>query len=112
MDPVVCFYEFENTYVFVTVLRFFKNLLESEILFCSATAKTKTALGILHVLFNYLGASFFKELGIHLPREAKEREMSRWLVHSLLSPCLCMGIIVLVCQSTSALPVRQATLHT
>jgi len=40
----------------------------------SATAKNTTALGILHVWFNYAAASFFKELGIYLSREAKESD--------------------------------------
>ena len=74
---MICFYEFENTYVFVIVPRFFKNLLESEVLVCSATAKTTTELGILHVWLNCLAACFYRELGIHLPGRAKEREMSR-----------------------------------
>jgi len=48
--------------------------LESGILFCCATAATKTALGIIQLGFNYFAASFYKALGVHFSREAKERD--------------------------------------
>ena len=47
----------------------------SEQEYCSATDGTKTASGILHLWFNYLGASFFTAFGIYCAREAKEGDV-------------------------------------
>jgi len=51
-----------------------RNLLDSEILVCSALVGTKIALGCHPPLvwFNYFAASFFKALGIHFSRQAKK----------------------------------------
>jgi len=57
-------------------LRLLENLLESGILFCCATAATKTAPGIILLGSNYFAASFYKALGVHFSREAKERDAS------------------------------------
>jgi len=46
--------------VFGILLRFLKNWLESGNLACSATAGTKTALGIIQLWLNYLAASFLE----------------------------------------------------
>jgi len=62
-----------------THLRFLENLLENENLVCSASARTKTALGG----FNCFVASFFKELCIHFSKEAKEG-LSPVVRHNLL----------------------------
>ena len=63
--------------------RFLQNLLQSENLVFSATAGTKTALGIIQLSFNYFVASFFKALGIHFSRETKEGDA---MVASVFSP--------------------------
>ena len=65
---------------------FLENLLESGNLFCSATATTKTALGIIQLWFNY----FRGILAYTLPGRLS-KEMPLLLVHSLLTPFLCMG---------------------
>jgi len=75
-------------------LRFLENLLESGILFCCATAATKTAPGIILLGSNYFAASFYKALGVRFSREAKERD-APILVHSLLSHFLYIGMISL-----------------
>jgi len=64
-NSVVCFLQVDKTCVKVFGLlpRFLKNLLESEILVCSAMARMKTALGIIQLWFKYFAASFFKALG-------------------------------------------------
>jgi len=43
-------------------------------LFYCATTATKTALGIIQLWFDYFAASFFKALGVHFSREARERD--------------------------------------
>jgi len=72
--PVVCFLEVDKTsvYVFGMLPRFLEIFLESGNLVCSATAATKTASGIIQRWFNFFAASFYKTLGIHFSREAKE----------------------------------------
>jgi len=60
-------------YVFGMLPRFLENVMESGILFCCATAATKTALCITQLWFNYFAASFYKALGVHFSREAEER---------------------------------------
>jgi len=55
----------------------FLDLMDSEILFCCATAATKTALGITQLWFNYF--TLFRGIFLQgtwrtLSREAKERE--------------------------------------
>jgi len=46
-----------------------------ESLVCSATARTKTTLGIFQLWCNCLEASCFSARGIHFFREAKENDM-------------------------------------
>jgi len=41
-------------------------------MFCSATAKTKTALGVIQLWFIYCAASFFKALVIRFSRKGEE----------------------------------------
>ena len=70
---------------------FLENLLESGILFCCATAATKTALGIIQLWFNYFAASLYKAIGVHFSREAKERDApppSSGCIHSCLPFCV------------------------
>jgi len=67
---------------------FLENFLESGNLFCSATAATKTALGSIRLWFN----RFRGILTYTLPGRLI-KGMPRQLVHSLLSPVLCMGMI-------------------
>jgi len=62
---------------------FIENLVESENLVCSDRAGMKTALGIIHPWFIYFKASSQKALGVHLSREAKERDAP---VFSAFSP--------------------------
>jgi len=57
----------------------------SQNLDCSATSGTKTSSGVLHLWFNYLGASFFKAFGIYCAREAKERDASEVSAFTLVS---------------------------
>jgi len=52
---------------------------------------------------------FFKAFDTHFSREAKERE-ALYLVHTLLSPFLCMKMNTAVCHSFGALPEYQDTL--
>jgi len=54
-EPDVYFPEVDKTcvYIFGMLPGFLENLLESENLFCSATAATKTTLGIIQLWFNY-----------------------------------------------------------
>jgi len=80
-------------------------LVERENLVCSATSKAKVAVGILQLWFNYFVA-FFKVLAYAF-LDRVSREVSRQLVHSLLSPFLCMGMITPVCQSFGAHPEHQ-----
>jgi len=61
-------------YVFGRLPGFLEDWLESGNLLCSATAATKTALGVLQLCFNYFAFIFFNELGIHSSWEAKERD--------------------------------------
>jgi len=49
-------------------------LLESENLVYGATAGTKIPLSMIQLCLNYFSASFFKTLGIHFSRWAKERD--------------------------------------
>jgi len=63
-----------NLYTSLAHSQDFLNLLESEHLVCSATATTKTELGIIQLWFNYFAASFYRELGIRFFWEAKERD--------------------------------------
>jgi len=60
--------------------RFLERLLENDKLVCSATARTKTALGILQFCFNHFAASFGKVLDIHFSREVKERNTGSWCI--------------------------------
>ena len=64
-NPIVCFLEVNKACVdvFGILPRILKNLLENENLLCSATAGTKSALGIIQLWFNYFAASFFKVIG-------------------------------------------------
>jgi len=61
----------------------FSKFLVSENLVCSATAGTKTALGILQIWFNYFATYFSRHLICNFPRR-RRRVMPRYLVHSLL----------------------------
>jgi len=85
--PVVRFCEVEKAYVdvFDILPRFFENVV------CSATARTKAALGIIQFWFNYFMSSF-QGLEIHYSRKFEEIDV---LVVGafLLSPVLCTGII-------------------
>jgi len=71
--PVTCFCEVDKTRtdIFDILPRFFKNLLESEDILCSATARTKTALDFLH-LGPISHGIFFKRLGMHFSRDTNE----------------------------------------
>jgi len=61
-------------YVFGMLPGFLEDWLEIGNLLCSATAATKTALGVLQLCFNYFALSCFNELGTHSSFEAKERD--------------------------------------
>ena len=74
--------------VFGMLPRFLENLLESRNLLCSATAATKSALSTTQLWFN----CFHGILVYTLPGRLS-KEMPRYLVHWLLSPFLCMGMI-------------------
>ena len=89
-NPTVCLAKVNKTcvYVFGMLPGCLENLLESGNVFCSATPTTKTALGFIQVWFNY----FRGILSYTLPGRLS-KQMPRWLVHSLLSPFLCMGMI-------------------
>ena len=70
-NPAIYFPEVDKTFVdvFGMLLGFLQNLLVRENLFCSATATTKTALGIIQLWFNYFSgilASLF--LGVLVKR--------------------------------------------
>jgi len=56
-----------------------KNVLESG----SATATTKTALGIIQLWFNY-----FRGILLYTRPERLSKEMPRWLIHSFIHSCL------------------------
>jgi len=73
-NPGVCFLEVDKTYVdlFGILPRFLKSLLESKNLVCNAKARTKSALGINRLWFDYVAIYFFKELGMHFSMEAKK----------------------------------------
>jgi len=75
-DPVLCFLETEKTRVdaFGVLPKFFK-FVTSQKVFCSATARTKTALGILQRWFSYVVASFIKAFGTLFSRRLS-KEMS------------------------------------
>jgi len=77
-----------NLYTSLAHSQDFLNLLESEHLVCSATATTKTELGIIQLWFNYFAASFYRELGIRFFWEAKERCSGSWCIHSCLPFCV------------------------
>jgi len=85
-------------------------MLQSENLVRSATTWMETAVGIMQVWFNYFAASVSRHLAYTFPGRLR-RDMSRQLVHSLLSP-LCIGIITPVCQSFGGSPEHQVTWHT
>jgi len=51
-------------------------MLESENLVSNATARTKTALGVIQFWLNYFTSFFFKALGIHVCSKATERGVS------------------------------------
>jgi len=87
MIPHVSFLEIDKIWacVFNILLRFLKNLLESETLLCSATSGTKTSLGIIQLSFNYFVAFFSRYFAYTFP-ERLRRELPMYLVHSLLSP--------------------------
>jgi len=59
----------------------------------------KTGLGV-QVWLQYSAASLFKALAIHFSIEAKDKDTSVFLcvLHSLLSPPLCMGMVTSVWQ--------------
>jgi len=60
--PAIYFPEVDKIciYVFGMLPGFLENLLESGNLFCSATAATKTALGIIQLWFNYFRGSWHR----------------------------------------------------
>ena len=96
-NPVICFLKFdktEQTYVdvFGILPRFLESLVQGENLVCSATAGTKTTMDFIQLWFNYFAGTFLKALGISFPRRLR-REISRYLVYSLQSLSLCMGMI-------------------
>jgi len=75
-NPAIYFPEVYKTCVsvFSWLPGFLENLLESKNLFCSATAATKTALGIIQLCINRVALSFFNKLGIHSSWEVKQRD--------------------------------------
>ena len=79
--------------VFGILLRFLKNLLESEILTCNAMARMKTALGIIQLWFIYFTVSFFKALGNlnikHLKIPGKHRGPHETLTRATCGPRVC-----------------------
>ena len=113
LDPVVCFLEVDKTCVDVVGIlpRFIENFLDIYNLVCSATARTKNALGIIQLWFNYFAASFSKALGMHFSREAKEGYAPVVNAFSLV-PFLCIGMINPVCQSFGARPGHQVAWYT
>jgi len=92
-------------YVFGMFPGFLENLLESGNLFGSATAATKTALGIIQLWFNY-----FRDMLAHTLPGRLSKEMPRsWFIYSCLPFCVWGWSI---CHSFAALPKRHATWHT
>jgi len=71
---VACFFEVDKTCadIFGILPRFMGKLLESEKIFCSSTARTKTAPGVLQLWIDYFEASFLKALGKNFSRQAED----------------------------------------
>jgi len=103
-NPVVRFFEVGKTRA--DIFRILENSLQSV---CSATARTKIALGILQLRCNYSAECLFKALGIYFSWKTKKRNAS--VVVALLS-ALHMGLMNPVCQSFGALAQCHATRHT
>jgi len=99
------FFEIDKTCVniFFVLRRYFDYVLESGNLACSATAGTKTALGILCFWFNYFAASRFKALDKPFPGRLR-RDISP-LVSAPVSLLVCAVKIELQqCQWRQCLP--------
>jgi len=78
----------KHVYTYLACSQGFLKICWSGKLFCSATAATKTALGIIQLWFNYFRGIMASTLPGRL-----SKEMSPELVHSLLTPVLCMEMI-------------------
>jgi len=65
---------------------FIENLLESANLFCNAAGATQTALGVRQLLLAFFRLLFFLTNLAYTPGR-----LSKEILHSLLSPVLCVG---------------------
>jgi len=111
--PVVCFLDIDKIVANITgiIPRFIKNLLECKNMACGATTRTKVALGILQLCFNYFAEPFSRHLVYTFPGRPKEKDSP---VVSAFPPVPhgAYGHDQPVCQSFCAFPENQATLHT
>jgi len=87
-----------------------RKFVQKWIFLCCATAKTKTAVVILHVWLNYFAASFFKSLGIYLCREVKERYVPVAIAFTPVSLLVCQ-VITPEWQYFGAIPEYHAPRH-
>jgi len=93
--------------IFGILPRFLKNFLECVQIWSIVVhpwQKPHWVVSIPQLWFDYLAASFLKAFDIYFSRESNERDVPL-LVHYLLYPFLCMGVINPTCQSFATPPV-------
>ena len=86
-NSVICFFKIDKACkeIFVTLQRFFEDLLQSEDLIRRAATRTKTALTIFQFWFHYFSAFPFKAFGIFLVNWGVVSLCSLYIAGDLLS---------------------------